>query len=80
MIALCKGWLPGPLGLCNITTLWAASLMFADARTDCCLPLASTELAMPFGHLKALCHQFLRGDIILLIIPLSCNQGSLGSQ
>ena len=83
MVALCKGylWVLGVLqSLCVITALWAASFLFADAGIDCCLSLAATKFAVPISHLVALCHYVLRGAIICVIIPLGCNQRSLGSQ
>ena len=40
----------------------------------------ATDIAEPTDRLVALCHHAVRCTIICFIVPLSCNQGSLGSQ
>ena len=81
VFALCKGWLLNFFAafcIC-ICTVWAASLVF-DPRIRCCTPLVATHLTEPTNRLMALCHYAVRRTIICLRTPLSCNQGSLGSQ
>ena len=78
--AFCKGWVLGLFALCLITALRAASFLFADPMTRWCIPLVATDITPPTNSLIALCHHTVRCTIICLIVPLSCNQGLLGSQ
>ena len=72
VLTLCKGRLPSLLGLCMITTFWAASLL-ADSRMGCCTPVVATHLAQPTNKLIAVCHQAVWGESICFVVPLSCN-------
>ena len=81
VLTLCKGWVPDPLlGLSIIGTLWAASLLLADALTWCCTPLVATHLTDPSNSLIALRRHAVRSTSICFIVPLSCHPGSLGCQ
>ena len=80
VLALCQGWVLSPFALGLVTALWAATLHFADPRIGCCTPLMATDITQPTNRLTALCHHTVRCTIICLTVPLSCNQGILGSQ
>ena len=81
VLTLCKGWVLGVLlGFSSACTLWAASFSFADPGINCCIPLVTTGITEPINRLIALCHHTVRCAVIFCIVPLSCNQRSLGSQ
>ena len=80
VLTVCKGWmLLLLLAICNLSTFWAAT-EFADPRIRCCNPTVATGITEPTNRLVALCHHTVRGTVVDFIVPLSCNQRSLGSQ
>ena len=82
LLAICKGWLLDllPAGFVCISALWAASFVFADPLIGCLTPLVATGITEPSNRLIAVCHHTVRCTIIYFIVPLSCHQGSIGSQ
>ena len=82
VLAFCKGWVLQPhLSFVATSASWAASFMLsADSGENACTPLVTTGIIVPGSKLMALCHHSIRGTIILLIVPLSCHRGVLGSQ
>ena len=79
VLALCKCWTLGLVFACILSTLRAASF-FADAAVRCCYPLAATLSAVPTKLRAAVCDHVIRCSFIGCVVPLSSNQGSLGSQ
>ena len=81
VLAVCKGWLLSFFAAFCICfcTLWAASLVF-DPVIRSCPPLVTTSTTQPPNRLTTLCNHAGWCTIICLRIPLSRNQGVLGSQ
>ena len=77
VLAVCKGWVLS-LDLRSCTcTIGAPSLApVIRSRT----PLVAAGITQPANRLISLRHHAVRGTIIGFKVPLSCNQGSLGSQ
>ena len=80
-LAICKGRLRDLLlvFLCSMTAFWAASI-FADPVVGTCTPLVVAGITEPINRLIAVCNHAVRCSIICFIVPLSYQQGSLGSQ
>ena len=81
VIAIRKCWMLRQfLALPFIVNALLAASLSADPHIGCCLPLVPTVLAVPCKHVTILRHHIVRCTVICVIVPLSCNQGSLGSQ
>ena len=76
-----KGWTLGllVLGLCIFYALRAAGCFFADPGIKSCIPFVAADITVPANDLLALWHYTIWSAIIRFVVPLSCNQGSLGS-
>ena len=81
ILALRKSWaLEVVFRPCHVGTGRAASLALARTRINSSSPLVSTHITEPANNLVALCYHTVRTTNIFLIVPLSCNPRSFGSQ
>lgn len=79
VLAVCKGWVLN-LDFRSCTCTIGAPSLASDSVTRSCTPLVAAGITQPANRLMTLRHHAVRCTIIHFKVPLSCNQGSLGSQ